>query len=182
VVAPSGGPVQAGAPLVEIGDPAAIEIVTDVLSTDAVRVVPGARVRIQRWGGPDIDGEVHLVEPSGFTKLSALGVEEQRVPIVVDLDAPPASWRSLGDGFRVETSIVVDERRGVLRVPIGAIFRHDGGWAAYTKRGDRAGVVPITLGARNDADVEITGGLVEGDDVIVHPSERVRDGVRVTER
>ena len=112
VPAQSAGPVQPGSPLLELGDPSALEIVTEVLSADAVRIMPGAKVTLERWGGAPLNAHVRRVEPSGFTRLSALGVEEQRVPVVVDLDEPREKWATLGDGYRVEARIVIDERRG----------------------------------------------------------------------
>ncbi|MBX3232490.1 MAG: HlyD family efflux transporter periplasmic adaptor subunit [Labilithrix sp.] len=180
VLMESAGPVQPGTALVEIGEPAALEIVTEVLSADAVRIRPGAAVIVERWGGPDLRAEVRRVEPAGTTRLSALGVEEQRVPIVIDLDEPRERWSTLGDGFRVETRIVIEEKRGVHHVPLGSVFRHDGGWAVWVVEGDRARRVKVTLGARGEANVEIAEGIADGAVVVVHPSERVREGVRVT--
>lgn len=182
VLSPNAGPVAAGAPLLEIGDPDALEVVTEVLSADAVRIRPGAAVRLERWGGPELRAHVRRVEPAGFTRLSALGVEEQRVPVIVDLDEPRESWDALGDGYRVEATIVLEERRAVLRAPLGAVFRHGDGWAVYTVDGDRARVTPVALGARSSSEVEIAGGLAEAARVLVHPSERVKDGVPVRAR
>lgn len=184
VLTQNAGPVQAGTPLVEIGDPSALEIVTDVLSTDAVRIHPGAKTTLERWGGAaDLKAHVRRVEPSGFTRLSALGVEEQRVPVVIDLDEPRERWTALGDGFRVEVRIVVDERRGVLRAPLGAIFRHGDGWATYTVNDKgKVELALLTLGARNDVDVEIVRGVPEGATVVVHPGERVKEGEKVVSR
>lgn len=182
VLMPSAGPVTPGAPLLEVGDPAALEVVTEVLSTDAVKIKPGARVRIERWGGPELDASVQRVEPAGFTRLSALGVEEQRVNVLVDLGEPRARWAALGDGYRVETQIVLDERRGVLHVPLGAIVRRAGGWSVFAVDDGRARATPVEVGARSDADVEIVSGLAEGARVVVHPSERVKDGVTVRGR
>lgn len=182
VLSQSAGPVQPGTPLLEVGDPAALEIVTEVLSADAVRISAGAPVTLERWGGPALRAHVRRVEPSGFTRLSALGVEEQRVAVVVDLDEPRERWASLGDGFRVEAKIVIEEQRGVLRVPVGAVFRHGDGWAAYVVEAGRARLAPIVLGSRSDAAVEVREGLAERAVVVVHPSERVKNGVKVAER
>lgn len=182
VLAQSAGPVQPGTALLEVGDPAALEIVTEVLSADAVRIASGAPAVVDRWGGPSLRAHVIRVEPSAFTRLSALGVEEQRVPVVIDLDEPRERWASLGDGFRVETKIVLEERKAVLRAPVGAVFRHDNAWAAYVFEEGRARLAPVKLGARNDVDVEITAGLGEGARVVVHPSERVKNGVKVVDR
>lgn len=178
----SAGPVQAGAPILEVGDPAALEIVADVLTADAVQVKPGARATIERWGGEPLPAHVRTVEPSAFTRLSALGVEEQRVPIVIDIDAPHERWAALGDGFRVEVRVVLAERTDVVRVPLASVFRHDGGWAAYAVRDGRARLVPVRIGARGDSLAEIESGIAEGETIVLHPSERVVDGARVAAR
>jgi HlyD family secretion protein len=182
VLSQSAGPVQPGTPLLELGDPAALEVVTEALSADAVTVSAGARASIERWGGPPLAGHVRRVEPSGFTRLSALGVEEQRVPVVIDLDERRERWLGLGDSFRVEVRIVVEQKPSVLRAPIGAVFRHGDGWAAFVVENGKARLQPVTLGARNDADVEILGGATEGTTMVVHPSERVKDGAKVEAR
>ncbi len=182
VVTESAGPVTPGTPILEIGDPAALEIVADILSADAVRMHPGAKVKVERWGGDPLAAHVRRVEPSGFTRLSALGVEEQRVPVVIDLDDPRERWAALGDGYRVEVSVIVAERHGVVHVPLAAVFRHGDGWAVYAAREDRARIVPVKLGVRSDTDVEIESGIGDGERVLVHPSERVADGVRIRPR
>jgi HlyD family secretion protein len=182
VPAQSAGPVQPGTPLIELGDPSALEIVTEVLSADAVRITPGAKVVLERWGGAPLNAHVRRVEPSGFTRLSALGVEEQRVPVVVDLDEPREKWATLGDGYRVEARIVIEEKHGILRVPIGAVFRQADGWGVYASRDGRAKLVPVTLGAKSDVDVEISSGLAERDAVVVHPGEKVKEGVMLAAR
>lgn len=182
VLKESAGPVQAGTPLVELGDPGALELVSDVLSSDAVTIVPGAPVKVERWGGETLAAHVRLVEPSAFTRLSALGVEEQRVPVVIDLDSPREKWTSLGDGFRVEVRIVTADRRGVVQVPLASVFRSAQGWSVYAARDGHARVVPVELGARSDSAVEIVRGIPEGESVLVHPAERVTDGVRIAAR
>jgi HlyD family secretion protein len=182
VPAQSAGPVQPGTALIELGDRAALEIVTDVLSADAVRIVPGAKVSLERWGGPSLQAHVRRVDPSGFTRLSALGVEEQRVPVIVDLDEPRAKWASLGDGYRVEARIVIEQKRDLLRAPIGAVFRHGDGWAVYAIVAGRAKLTPVTLGSKSDLDVEITRGVAEHDRVVVHASEKVKEGEKVAPR
>ncbi|HSO36748.1 MAG TPA: hypothetical protein VLT33_29685, partial [Labilithrix sp.] len=154
----------------------------EVLSADAVRITPGAKVTLERWGGAPLNAHVRRVEPSGFTRLSALGVEEQRVPVVVDLDEPRDKWAALGDGYRVEARIIVEERHAILRVPIGAIFRQADGWGVYALKDGRAKLVPVTLGAKSDVDVEIAKGLAERDAVVVHPGEKVKEGVMLTSR
>jgi HlyD family secretion protein len=179
----SEGVVQPGSPLMEIGDPAALEAVVDVLTTDAVNIRPGAFVRLERWGGDSaLSGHVHRVEPSAFTKLSALGVEEQRVNVVIHLDEPRSRWADLGDGFRVEASILTWEGRNRLLVPGGAIFRRGEGWAVYVLETGRARLREIDTGRRNDSAIEITGGLREGERVVLYPTDNVADGVRVAER
>lgn len=169
--------VAAGAPLLELGDPGSIEIVVDVLSADAVRVRPGADVWIEDWGGEQpLRAKVRLVEPSGFTKVSALGVEEQRVNVIADFVDPPAG---LGDGFRVEARIVVWEAADVLRVPASALFRHGDGWAVFVVDGSTARRRPVEIGQRGSFEAEVRAGLEAGERVVLHPSDRLADGVRV---
>lgn len=179
VIHESAGVVQPGTPLLELGDPAYLEVVSDLLTADAVRLKPGAKVTVSRWGGPPLAAHVKTVEPAAFTRISALGVEEQRVSVVIDLDEARDRWAALGDGYRVEVRIVVEEKKNVLSVPLGATFRHDSGWATYVLRNDKTMLTPVRLGARSDADVEVESGLGEGDRVVVHPSERVADQKRV---
>jgi HlyD family secretion protein len=178
----SEGVVQPGTPLLELGDPNALELVVDVLTSDAVKIRPNARVTIDRWGGPAVEGRVRLVEPSAFTRLSALGVEEQRVNVVIDLVAPRESYRALGDGYRIEAHIVVWQSDDALRVPASAVFRHDDGWAVYRVDGTIARLSPVALGERNAREVQIVEGLEAGARVVLHPSDRVRDGVEVVAR
>jgi HlyD family secretion protein len=175
--------VSAGTPLLELADPNDIEVVVDLLTVDAVRVAPGARVSIERWGGDmPLEGRVRLVEPSGFTKLSALGVEEQRVNVVVDIVSPAERWRSLGDGFRVDARIAVEERDDALVAPSGALFRDGDGWAAYVVEGGRARRRAVAVGARGERESVIDTGLAEGSQVVVYPSDAIADGVRVRPR
>lgn len=182
VIQESAGPVAAGADLLEIGDPAALEIVVDVLTSDAVRIPEDAHVAIDRWGGDALTGHVRLVEPAAFTRVSSLGVEEQRVNVVVDLDDAHARWSSLGDGYRVEAHIVVVEVADTLLVPASAVFRHDGGWAVFTVAEGHAHLAPIEAGERNGVSVEVRSGIDAGATVIVHPSEHVTDGSMVAPR
>jgi HlyD family secretion protein len=169
--------VLAGAPLVEIGDPARLEIVVDVLSTDAVRIRPGADVWIEQWGGDrPLRAKVRRIEPSAFTKVSALGVEEQRVNVLADL---LEGAEGLGDGYRVEARIVVWESPEVLRVPASALFRAGEAWAVFAVENGRARQREIELGERGSAQAEVRGHLVEGERVILHPSDRLADGARV---
>jgi HlyD family secretion protein len=183
VMQESEGVVQAGTPLLEVGNPAALEIVVDVLTTDAVHVEPGDRVEIIRWGGDGaLQAHVARVEPSAFESVSALGVTEQRVNVVIDLDSPREQWKALGDGFRVEANIVIWQGDDVLTVPASAVFRHEQGWAVYRVEDRLAELVPVTIGKRNGSVAEVKEGLAEGETVILHPSDRVRGGIEVTRR
>ena len=187
VVQESEGMVALGAPLLEIGDTAQLEVVAELLSTDALQTPPGARVVIDRWGGPGVlEGRVRRVEPAAFTKVSALGVEEQRVRVRIDLTSPPLQWAALGDGYRVGVRIVTLERSGVLRVPVSAVFPQAGGgagtMAVFALVDGRARLVPVQLGGRNGHEAWVTAGLKAGDRVIAYPPPAVRDGVRVAAR
>jgi HlyD family secretion protein len=152
------------------------------LTRDAVEVRPGARAIVDRWGGPPLDARVRLVEPSAFTRLSALGVEEQRVNVVIDIVAPREQWRSLGDGYRVEAHIVVWEEPQVVKVPASAVFRHEAGWALFRDDGGVARLTAVSIGKRTPSDVQIVGGITPPASVIVYPSDRVTDGVKVRPR
>jgi HlyD family secretion protein len=176
----SAGVVAAGQPLLEVGDPGELEVEVEVLSRDAVRIAPGGRVLLERWGGDDaLEGVVRTVEPTGFTKVSALGVEEQRVRVIVDLASPADAWRRLGDGYRVEAVFIVWEREDALTVPASALFRRDEGWSVFAVEGGRARQREVTVGPGSGLLTEIVAGLEEGDTVIVHPGDAVADGVRV---
>lgn len=175
--------VGAGEALVEIGDANELEIVADYLSSDAVAIKPGARVLIDRWGGDgNLEGTVRLVEPSGFTKISALGVEEKRVNVIIDLATPLGARAGLADGFRVETRVVVWESDDVVRAPTGSLFRGDEGWAVFVVEAGRAQMRAIEVIERTPRLVAIASGLAEGDQVITHPGDAIRDGVRVVAR
>jgi HlyD family secretion protein len=175
--------VQPGTRLLEVGDPADLECEIDVLSADAVKVRPGQRVIIEHWGGErPLVGRVRVREPSAFTKVSALGVEEQRVNIIVDLVDPPAARPTLGDGYRVEARIVAWEGKDVLKVPAGALFRRGDDRAVFALERGRAVLRPVQVGHDNGLEAEVLGGLEEGDEVVLHPSDRIRDGVRVAPR
>jgi HlyD family secretion protein len=174
--------VAAGEPLIEIGDPSRIEIVSDLLSTDAVRVKPGSAARIEDWGGgTPLEARVRLVEPSGFMKVSALGVEEQRVNVILDL-VDAAAARALGDGYRVEVRIVMWESDDVLTVPTGSLFRRGDQWAVFVVAGNRAELRSVELGHRNSDAGEIVKGLEPGDQVVLHPPDTLEDGARVRRR
>jgi HlyD family secretion protein len=178
----SEGVVQAGTPLLEIGDPAALEVVVDLLTTDAVHVRPGTPARLRDWGGPTIAARVHRIEPSAFTQTSALGVDEQRVNVVLTIDEPRDRWTALGDGYRVQVELVLEEVPDAATVPLGAVFRSGADWAVYRIDEGVARLTPVEVGRRAQARVEIRGGLAPGAAVIVHPGDRVRDGVRVAAR
>jgi HlyD family secretion protein len=166
-----------------MGNPLALEVVVDVLTTDAVDIRPGAPVRIDRWGGDSaIMGHVHRVEPSAFTQLSALGVEEQRVNVIIDLDPPRSRWAALGDGYRVEASIAVWQGDDRLMVPGGAVFRQGDDWATYVVEDGRAHLRRLQLGRRNNAAVEVLGGVRKGERVVLYPTDNVSDGVRAEVR
>jgi HlyD family secretion protein len=175
--------VSSGTPMVEIGDPRNLEIVTDLLSTDAVKVKPGQRALIDGWGGGrSLEGVVRRVEPYGFTKVSALGVEEQRVNVIIDITDPIELWRRLGHGYRVESRVVLWESPDVLKVPLSALFRQHGDWAAFVERTGRARITSVRIGHEDGFEAEVIEGLAEGENVVLHPSDRVRDGVRVEAR
>jgi len=177
------GPVEAAAELVEVGDPRDLEAVVDLVSEDAVRVEAGDRCEITRWGGGrPLSGRVRVVEPRGFTKVSPLGVEEQRVNVIVDLDMTPEGEPALGDDFRVEAAITIDEAHDAVRVPLSAVFRRDEHEAVFTVIDGRARVVTVTLGRRGDREAEVLEGLAGDERVIVYPPDGVADGTRVVPR
>jgi HlyD family secretion protein len=175
--------VGPGQPLLEVGDPANLEIVVDVLSSDAVRVGSGAKMLLEHWGGArPLVARVRRVEPAGFLKVSALGVEEQRVNVIGDFVDPPDQWSTLGDAFRVEARIITWEGQDILQVPSSALFRVDDGWAVFRLANGRARLCPVKVDHSNGLESEVLAGLDAGDRVIVHPGDKVSDGVRVTAR
>jgi HlyD family secretion protein len=175
--------VAAGEPLIEVADPDQLEIVSDFLSTDAVKIQPDQRVLIEQWGGEgSLQGVVRRVEPYGFTKISALGVEEQRVNVVIDFDDAREAWDVLGDGYRVEVRVVVWERESVVKVPTSALFRSGSAWAVFAVADGKAAERAVEIGQRNGLEAEVISGLAEGDPVIVHPGDRIADGVKIEER
>jgi HlyD family secretion protein len=175
--------VPAGEPLMEVGDPASLEIVADLLSTDAARLRPGQPVEIEQWGGgKPLAGRVRRVEPSGFLKISALGVEEQRVNVIIDLAGPPEERRGLGDGFRVEVRVVVWDSQDAVQVPTSALFRDEQGWAAFVLENGKAVRRRVEVGPQSDRAAAVLSGLKEGEKVIIHPSADITDGVEVEER
>lgn len=180
--------VPSGTPLLEIGDLSRLEIVVPLLSADALQAVPGTPVRVERWGGPQaLEGRVRRVEPSAFTKISALGVEEQRVQVIVELTSPREPWASLGDGFRVGVSLIVRSAPQALLVPVGAVFSPPGGGpehraAAFVVEGGRVRQVLLELAGRNSSHAWVKSGLSAGDRVVVYPPRELRDGARIKER
>lgn len=174
--------VQAGARLVDIGDPQDLEIVAELLSSQAVQVRPGAQVRIDGWGGPPVDGRVRRVEPAGFLKISALGIEEQRVRTIIDFVDPPEKWRALGHDYRVIVHVVVAKAEDVLSIPVGALFRSGNDWAVFREVQGRARSTVVEVGIRNSRFAEIKSGLSQGDRVVLHPSDRVTGGTRIAQR
>jgi HlyD family secretion protein len=174
--------VPIGDPLLEIGDPGSLEIVSDLLSTDAVKVAPGDAVLIEQWGGGNtLNGRVRRVEPSGFMKVSALGVEEQRVNVIVDF-ANRAEAGNLGDGYRVEVRIVTWRVDSTLKVNVGTLFRRGDDWAVFAIDNDRARLQPVKTGQRNDREGQILQGLSEGQMVVLHPPDTLQDGARIKRR
>ncbi len=186
VVQASEGVVALGAPILELGDTARLEVVAELLTADALRAQPGSLVRIERWGGDGVlQGRVRRVEPGAFTKVSALGVEEQRVRVLIDLTSPAEQWRALGDGFRVGVRIITRSLDKVLKVPVSAVFpvpEGEGGMAVFVLDGGRAKRVAVKLGARNGSEAWIESGVQPGTQVIVYPPAATRDGLRVKPR
>jgi HlyD family secretion protein len=171
--------VLPGTPILEIGDPGNLEIMVELLSRDAVRVQQGAAATVTGWGGAPIDAVVERVEPSAETRVSALGIDEQRVKVILRLTGPAEEWGQLGHGFRVITRIAVWRGEDVLAIPVGALFRDGADWATYVLDNGRARLQTITLGERNDSLAQVLEGVQPGDKVILHPSDQVSDGVRV---
>jgi HlyD family secretion protein len=174
--------VQPGAPLVEIGDPLDLEIVADLLSTDAVRIKPNASVLIDGWGGPPVRGRVKRVDPAGFMKVSALGIEEQRVRTVIDFADSPGAWSTLGHDYRVIVHVTTGRGEDVLTVPVASLFRKDEDWAVFAVRDGRARTTIVRIGQRNARMAEVQSGLSSGERVVLHPSDRIVDGTAVRER
>ena len=179
----SEGVVQGGTPLVTVGHPDSLEVSVDVLSSDAVRITEGTPVELTQWGGDGaLTGRVRVVPPQGHTEVSALGVEEQRVEVVVDFVEPPSRWARLGPGYRVVARFVLWAAEDVLQVPQSALFRHDGDWAVFAVRDGRAQRQPVGVGHRSGLRAEITDGLEEGARIVTHPGTELSDGMRVEAR
>ncbi len=179
----SEGVVAAGSPLIEIGNPRNLEVVVDLLSPDAVKVEPGQRVIIERWGGDaPLAGRVRLVEPFGFTKISALGIEEQRVNVVIDLTSDEIDWQRLAHGYQVDVRIVLWESDDALILPLLALFRDGSDWSVFVESDARAELRKVQIGRRNSLHAEVLGGLEAGERVVLYPGDRVSAGVRIAER
>jgi HlyD family secretion protein len=174
--------VQPGTPIIEIGNPQDLEVVVDLLSQDATRVRSGASVRIENWGGSPLRGRIVNVYPAGFMKVSALGIEEQRVKAVIDFVDPPGAWSALGHDYRVMTYIEIWRGSNVLTIPVGALFRKGSDWAVFVVKDGRASIQPIRIGNRSSNLAEVLGGLAKGDQIILHPSDRIKEGVRIVAR
>jgi HlyD family secretion protein len=177
VIRDSEGSVAMGEPLIEIGNANALEIVVELLSADAVKITPGTRAMLTRWGGEKaLEARVRVIEPGGFTKVSALGVEEQRVRVVADIASPEGEWKALGDGYRVEAAFVLWESERVVQIASNALFRSGDGFAVYVVEGGVAQLRKVKVGHRSALASEIVEGLREGDEVILHPDETIAAG------
>lgn len=182
LVRKSEGIVQAGEPLLELGDPGTLEVVVDVLSFDAVKLEPGLATRLTGWGGPTLNAVIRRVEPVGFQDVSALGVEEQRVKVIADMLSPHEHWQLLGDGYRVDAEFILWQAEDALQVPASALFRHNNGYAVFKVTGDRANIQPVETGPGNGLSTVILSGLNEGDRVVRHPGRGLDDGDRIRVR
>jgi HlyD family secretion protein len=182
VMEPSARTVSAGTQLVEVSAGQGLEAVVEYLSEDAAKIRPGMAAEVYDWGGPALAARVRLVEPSGFTKVSALGVDEQRVYVWLTITDPPGSWAALAPGYRIWGRVFLRQSPRALIVPLGALQRHAGSWALYRVAGGRARLTPVSIGAITDKSAEALSGVAEGDQVIIFPSDQVKDGVGVSVR
>lgn len=174
------GPVRTGDILLEVGDPTILEVEVDVLSADAVKIKPGMKVLFDRWGGEaPLEGIVRIIEPVGFTKVSALGVEEQRVLVISDITSPAEQWKRVGDGYRVEARFILWHEDDVLQIPASSLFRYQQGWAVFVVENNHAKRRVVKVGQRNGLVAQILEGISEGESVVNHPSDDVEDGRRV---
>jgi HlyD family secretion protein len=179
----SEGVVNAGEPLLEIGDPSKLEIVADLLSSDAVKVEPGQTVSIENWGGDEkLEGRVRRVEPFGFTKISALGIEEQRVNVIIDFTSPQADWKRIAHGYQVDVRIVLWRGEQVLKIPLTALFRDAKQWSVFIEQQGMAKQRRVGIGYRTGFEAEITEGLHPGERIIVHPSDKIKTDVLIEAR
>jgi HlyD family secretion protein len=183
VLQQSEGIVMAGTPLMELGDPTRLEVVVDILTEDAAQIKPGTAVQLSNWGGPDVLlGQVRLIEPAAFTKVSALGVEEQRVNAVIDISSPPEKWQALGDGFKVDVRVLVQVVENAVKVPVSALFPVGARSGVFVLEGGRARLHEIEVAARNGVDAWVKTGLKAGTQVIVYPDSKLKDGDSVKPR
>jgi len=179
----SEGAVQTGEPLIEIGDVRDLEVRVEVLSSDAVRIKPGMTVLFKRWGRDEpLTGRVRRVEPAGFTKLSSLGVEEQRVLVIADITTPPEKWRALGDGYRLEAHFVVWEGRDILQVPTSALFRSGKDWSVFIEEQGKARLRKVEIGQRTGLTAQIVSGLKENETVVAYPDDAISEGTKIRQR
>jgi HlyD family secretion protein len=179
----SEGVVNSGDPLVDIGNPRLLEVKAEVLSADAVKIRTGTPVVFERWGGDKpLSGRVRVVEPAGFTKISSLGVEEQRVLVIVDFTSPVEVWEGLGDAYRLDTSFIIWEGKDVLQVPASALFRKGEDWSLFAIENKRARLRKVEVGHRNGLAAEVLSGLKEGEMIVAHPDDQVKDGAKVKVR
>lgn len=179
----SEGVVNSGDALIDIGDPDKLEVRVEVLSADAVKIKPGTPVLFKRWGGePVLSGMVRMIEPAGFTKISSLGVEEQRVVVIADIASANEGKKGLGDGYRVEASFVIWEGKNVLQIPASALFRKGDAWAVFVIKNKKAQQQQVEIGRRNGLVAEVLSGLTEGEEVIAHPDDSIKEETRVRKR
>lgn len=176
----SGGPIERGQIIMEVADPHSLEIVSEILTDDALQIHPGAPVRIESWGGcPPLQGKVRLVEPAAFTKVSALGIEEQRVNVIIDFTSPLKTCPGMADGYRVNDYITVYQTKDALSIPSGALFRSGDSWAVFRVVNGRARKTLVEVPRHNPQNAMVTAGLKEGDEVVVYPSDRISEGTRL---
>jgi HlyD family secretion protein len=179
----SEGAVNMGEPLIDVGDSRDLEVRSEVLSSDAVKIKKGTNVLFKRWGNDEpLTGKVRLVEPAGFTKISSLGVEEQRVLVIAEITSPPDQWKVLGDGFRMEAHFVIWEGENILQIPSSALFRSGDKWAVFIAEGGRARKCIVEVGQRNGLATQINSGLKENEKVLAYPDDTIREGTKVRQR
>jgi HlyD family secretion protein len=176
----SEGAVNVGEPLMEIGNVRDLEVRVDVLSADAVKIKPGTDIIFKRWGkDAPLQGKVRLVEPGGFTKISSLGVEEQRVLVIADMTSPPEQWSVLGDGFRMEAHFIIWEGQNILQIPASALFRSGQDWAVFVEEGGKARKRIVEIGQRNGMAAQIVSGLKENENVLAYPDDSIIEGTKI---
>ena len=179
----SEGVINAGDVLLEIGDTSDLEIVVDFLSIDAVRIKPGQKVAIEEWGGESyLNGTVNKVEPFGYTKVSSLGIEEQRVDVIIDITDSHEKWQSLGHGYQVEARVILWRDENVLKIPITSLFRNNGEWSVFVVEDNRATLKKVQIGKKNAFEAQVLAGVEKGEQVILHPSNQINEGVLIAER